>query len=221
MLVGVQEGYRLWSESYDCDPNPVLALERRVMGERLGQLSGRCFLDIATGTGYWLNYARSRGARAFGLDRSAEMLAAAAQKPGLSNHLIRADMNRLPLPDASADIAVCSLAVGYVASAGILFRELARVSRTVIVSDLHQHAVQAGWRRSFKVEGRRYHIEQFAHTAEELDAAAEASGFRIDWRVASHLGEPERDIFVRAGREHAFAEACRVPAILSSSWTRS
>ena len=51
VLVDVQEGYRLWSGTYDRDPNPVLALERRVIRERLGPLSGRCVLDIATGTG--------------------------------------------------------------------------------------------------------------------------------------------------------------------------
>ena len=221
MLVGVQEGYRLWSESYDCDPNPVLALERRVIRERLGPLSGRRFLDIATGTGYWLNYARSRGACAFGFDVSAEMLALAARKPGLRDRLIRADMNELPLKDTIADLAICSLAVGYIPSVENFFREIARVSRSVIVSDLHEYAVQAGWRRSFEVEGRRYSIEQFEHTTRALDQAADASGFRIDWRVASQIGDPERDIFVRSGREHAFAQASCVPAILSTCWTRS
>jgi len=221
VLVSVREGYRLWSLSYDRDPNPVVALERRVVRERLGQLSGRCFLDVATGTGYWLNYARSRGARAYGVDVSAEMLSEAASKPGLKERLIRADMSMLPLKDAVADVAVCSLALGYVPSAGNLFRELARVSRRVIVSDLHEGAIQAGWRRCFEVEGDRYQIEHFEHTARELDEAADGSGFRINWRVTSYIGEPEREIFVRSGREHAFAEASRVPAILSTCWTRS
>jgi malonyl-CoA O-methyltransferase len=198
----------------------VAALERRVIRERLGPLSGRCFVDVATGTGYWLNYARSRGARAYGVDVSAEMLSKAASKPGLKGRLIRADMNVLPLKDAVADIAVCSLALGYVRSVGNLFRELARVSRRVIVSDLHERAIEAGWRRCFEVEGARYQIEHFEHTAGELDEAAKGSGFRIDWRVTSHIGEPEREIFVVSGREHAFAEASRVPAILSTCWTR-
>jgi predicted TPR repeat methyltransferase len=95
VLVGAQEGYRLWSRSYDRDLNPVVALERRVVRELLGPLSGRCFLDVATGTGYWLNYARSRGARVYGVDLSAEMLAEAASKPGLKERLIRANMSAL------------------------------------------------------------------------------------------------------------------------------
>jgi malonyl-CoA O-methyltransferase len=221
MLVSVQEGYRLWSSSYDHESNALLALERRVIGERLSPLAGRCLLDIATGTGYWLRHALSRGARAFGLDLSAEMLAKAAGKPGLRPHLIRADMNVLPLKDSVADVAVCSLAVGYLPSVTNLFRELSRVSQSVIISDLHECAVQAGWQRCFEVAGRRYEIEQFEHSAEELDSAANDSGFRLNWRLASFIGEPEREIFIRNGREYAFEKVCRVPAILSTCWIQS
>jgi 2-polyprenyl-3-methyl-5-hydroxy-6-metoxy-1,4-benzoquinol methylase len=169
VLVSVQEGYRLWSRSYDGDLNPVVALARRVGRGRLGPLSGRCFLDVATGTGYWLNYARSRGARAYGVDLSPEMLLEAASKPSLKERLICADMSVLPLKNEAADIAVCSLALGYVPSVRDLFRELARVAKRasgrVIVSDLHELAIQAGWRWCFKVQGREYQIEQFHHTA--------------------------------------------------------
>lgn len=221
MLVSTQEAYRLWSGSYDRDPNPVVALERRVVRERLGPLAGCCFLDIATGTGYWLNYARSRGAHAYGVDLSAGMLSEAASKPGLEGRLIRADMNVLPFKDAIGDIAVCSLALGYVPSPGDLFRELARVSKRVIVSDLHERAIQAGWQRGFQVRGRGYQIEHFEHTTRELDEAADGSGLQIAWRVASYIGEPERESFVLSGREYAFAEASRVPAILSTCWIRS
>jgi ubiquinone/menaquinone biosynthesis C-methylase UbiE len=225
VLVSVQEGYRLWSRSYDGDLNPVVALARRVGRGRLGPLSGRCFLDVATGTGYWLNYARSRGARAYGVDLSPEMLLEAASKPSLKERLICADMSVLPLKNEAADIAVCSLALGYVPSVRDLFRELARVAKRasgrVIVSDLHELAIQAGWRWCFKVQGREYQIEQFHHTARELDEAANGAGFRIDWRLTSYIGEPELEIFIRSGREHAFADASRVPAILSTCWTMS
>ena len=91
----------------------------------------------------------------------------------------------------------------------------------MIVSDLHECAVEAGWQRCFKVAGVRYEIEQFEHTAGELDAAANDAGFRIDWRMESHIGEPEREIFIRNGREYAFAEVCQIPAILSTCWIRS
>jgi ubiquinone/menaquinone biosynthesis C-methylase UbiE len=221
VAVSAQEGFRLWSESYDFDLNPLLALERRILAPRLPPLRERCIVDIATGTGYWLYYARSCGARAFGLDLSAEMLARASEKPGLRGYLVRADMSSLPFHDSFADVAICSLALGYVRPIEKLFREMARVARTVIVSDLHEDAVQAGWRRSFQAEGRHYEIEQFPHPPEEVDKAAKNSGLAEKWRVAAHFGEPERDIFVREGRVWAFAGAARIPAIRCACWTRS
>ena len=220
LALRAEEAYRLWSASYDSDPNPILALERRILRERLGSLRGRCLLDIGTGTGYWLEHAQSRGARAFGIDLSAEMLAEAAKKDGLRERLIRADMNRLPIRDGIADIAICSMTMGYVRCIGKSVRELARVSRSLIVSDLHPHAVESGWRRCFEAAGRRYEINQYAYTPSQLDEAARHAGFRIAWRCTEYLGEPEREIFVRARREHAFAAACGIPALLSTCWIR-
>ena len=218
--VRAQDAYRLWSATYDEDPNPVLALERRVVYERLGRVSGQCLLDIGSGTGYWLAHARSEGARAFGLDLSAEMLSVAIQKHGLNGHVMQADMSRLPLQNDTADIAICSMAIGYVYELKDLFREFARVSRKVIVTDLHPAAINSGWRRGFAAAGNRYEIGCFAHTIAHLDDAANAAGLKLEWRAEAYLGEREREIFVRAGREHAF-EACReIPAILASCWVR-
>jgi len=221
-LVGASEGYRLWSATYDRDPNPILALERGVIAERLGPLSGRCLIDIGAGTGYWPAYAQGRGARAYGVDVCEAMLRQATAKPGLRGRLVLADMDaRLPFKDQAAEIAVCSLSIGYLPSVGRLFGELARVARTVIVSDLHEHAVQAGWRRCFESNGRQFEIEQFEHTVRELDEAAAGAGLLLAWRVASHLGEAERQIFIRAGREHAFEKATGIHAILSTCWIRT
>jgi malonyl-CoA O-methyltransferase len=218
--VRVEDAYRLWSVSYDDDPNPILALERRVIRERLGKVSGKRLLDIGTGTGYWLAYARSGGACAFGVDLSEEMLALAARKDGLRSCLMRADMNRLPVRDSAAEVAICSMAIGYIPELKNVFRELARISQRIIVSDLHPAAVEAGWRRGFVAAGHRYEIEQFAHTTPQLDEAAGASGLRLDWRMVAHLGEPERPVFARAGREHTFAAACEIPALLATCWVR-
>lgn len=217
----VDEAYRLWSVTYDDDPNPILALERRVIRERLGTVSGKCLLDIGTGTGYWLSYATSNGARACGVDLSEEMLSMAARKDGLRSRLIRADMNRLPIREGAVDIAICSMAIGYIPEVKTLFRELARVSQKIIVSDLHPEAVEAGWKRGFVAAGHRCEIEQFAHTRPQLDKAACASGLRLNWRLVAHLGEPEREVFAQAGREHAFARACEIPALLATCWVRS
>jgi malonyl-CoA O-methyltransferase len=184
-------------------------------------MSPSSFLDVATGTGYWLGYALDRGLRAFGLDLSSEMLHQAAHKPGLSRRLVQADMNTLPLQDSVADVAVCSFALGYLPGVETALRELARVAHHVIVSDLHEHAIAAGWNRCFQHRGRQYRIQQFEHTAHDLDQAAARAGLRIDWRESSFIGEPERMFFVRAGREYAFENACSIPALLSTCWSRA
>ncbi|MES1261820.1 MAG: class I SAM-dependent methyltransferase, partial [Acidobacteriota bacterium] len=150
MLVTAAEGYRLWAPEYDASPNPLLALEARLLQDRLGVAAGDRFLDAGAGTGRWMKYAERRGARAFGIDLSAEMLAKG------SGARVRGDMRHLPVADDAADLAICSMALGYVRSAGEVVRELARVARRVIVSDLHPAAVAAGWTRSFRHQGQVY-----------------------------------------------------------------
>lgn len=129
----VEAAYRLWSATYDSDPNPLLALERRVLTDRLAIIPGMRVLDLATGTGRWLEYALSQGARAFGIDTSREMLARAARKPGASGRLIRATVCELPFRQTFAELAICSFGLAYVANGYVgnlegAFREMARVS---------------------------------------------------------------------------------------------
>ena len=50
-------GYRLWSKSYDADPNPLLTLEARMLAGYLGDLNGKIFLDVACGTARSMVYA--------------------------------------------------------------------------------------------------------------------------------------------------------------------
>ena len=111
--------------------------------------------------------------------------------------------------------------LGYVASIQPALRELARVARRVIVSDLHPAAVQHGWTRSFRAGSARYEVEHHEHSAAELDAAAHAEGLIQDWRLEASFGEPEREIFQRAGKKSAFEEARRIPAVLITAWKKS
>jgi hypothetical protein len=57
MLVSPIEAHRLWSASYDADPNPLLALGMRTLSERLGALQDLRAIDVACGTGRWLTTA--------------------------------------------------------------------------------------------------------------------------------------------------------------------
>src|SRR3954463_9801159 len=79
-VLSPSQGYEIWSTSYDSDPNPLLALESRLLTPRLGKLANSTVLDVATGTGRWMEYAARCGARVIGIDVSTQMLGIAAGK---------------------------------------------------------------------------------------------------------------------------------------------
>jgi ubiquinone/menaquinone biosynthesis C-methylase UbiE len=218
--LGAAAAYKIWSGDYDRTPNALLALEMRILSARLGVVKGQRILDAGSGTGRWMAWAEQRGARVFGVDACHEMILQAGQKPGLAGRSACADVRRIPLRDDAADIALCSFTLGYLESPRPLFRELARIARRVIVSDLHPAAVLHGWTRSFRVSGERYQLHHYEHSAADLDTAARAEGLTLDWRVESSFDEPERLIFQQAGKESAFEDARLVPAVLVTAWSR-
>ena len=212
--------YRLWAPNYDRDPNPLLALERRILSERLRFAPGDLVIDIATGTGRWLHHALSQGVRAVGLDASSNMLEQAA-KPAARGRLVQGDLRGLPFADAVADFAICSFGLGYVSDARAALSEMARVSRCVILSDLHPAAAGAGWKRSFVANGVEHSVAFYPHTQECLSASAHAAKLELVWSVEACFDEPERGIFAQAGKLSRFAALRTTPAILVTAWERA
>jgi malonyl-CoA O-methyltransferase len=222
--VSAIEGHRNWAASYDAGPNPLLALETRLVLERLSPLRAPRFLDIACGTGRWMLLAQQWGSQVFGVDFCQEMLLEASRKPGLAGCLGLAEACRLPLADGAADLTLCSFALGYLASPGQALAEMARVSRKcgrVVVTDLHPHALAAGWTRSFRSDGQIYEIDHHLHPIATWVAAAESAGLSLDWCLEASFGEPERETFRQAGKDSLFPELSRIPALLAMSWTKS
>jgi ubiquinone/menaquinone biosynthesis methyltransferase len=86
-------------------------------------------LDVATGTGLVARALRERyGCRVVGLDRSADMLSAAAARKG-HIPLVRGRAERLPFPDESFDHLTFTYLLRYVDDPAAVMRELARVVR--------------------------------------------------------------------------------------------
>jgi len=130
-------------------------------------------------------------------------------------------MRQLPFADGAADIAICSLAIGYVNLLPSLFMEMARVARTIIVSDLHEYAAQSGWCRAFESAGNSYQIESIIHTTADIDAAAQIARLQRQWRIVASFDEPEREIFACAGKLAEFDQFQDLPAILCTCWSQS
>ena len=99
MNVSAIEGHRNWAPVYDVGPNPLLALESRLLLERLSPTPPARFIDVACGTGRWMEWALNSGSRVFGVDFCPEMLLQASRKRGLSGCLALADACCIPLAD--------------------------------------------------------------------------------------------------------------------------
>jgi ubiquinone/menaquinone biosynthesis C-methylase UbiE len=222
--VSVAEGYERWAPTYDQVPNPLLNLEERKLTALLPDLMGKHILDLACGTGRWLEKLMARGAGVGnGIDLSAAMLRIAAKKTAIRARLAQADCLALPFRPEIFDLVVCSFALGHIPDLGAMVRELARVSKSgadVFVSDLHPEAYARGWRTGFRDPGGAVEIKMFPHAAERIVRAFHSGGFECLTHVPLCLGEPERPLFAQAGKSHFFPSACQVPAVLVCHFRR-
>lgn len=102
------------------------------MAGRLAELvlasSGRCILDLATGTGIGARAAASRGARVVGVDRSRGMVATARRlSPELD--FLMAGAEALPFASGTFHDAICGLSLSHFTDPERALREVLRVLR--------------------------------------------------------------------------------------------
>jgi SAM-dependent methyltransferase len=217
------EGHALWADSYDARPNPLLALEARILTGLLGPVDSLRAVDVACGTGRWTERLAREGARVAGVDICRPMLARASSHARLSGRLALADACALPFPSGTADLTLCSFAIGYMADLGAAAAEMARITTAggrLAISDFHPLAAAAGWTRSFRAAGRVYHIDHFVRSSRQLCHEIRAAGLDLELQVDAHFGEPERAIFLAAGMADRFAVTSSVPAVWISVWKR-
>lgn len=218
-LVSPDEGYARWAPLYDTSLNPLLAREERYLAPLLRNVHRRKILDLACGTGRWIEKILSQGGvtSAVGFDCSAPMLRVANQKRQLTGKLARAACESLPFRTEAFDLAICSFALGHVDGLECMTRELARVMRVgsdVFVSDLHPEAYARGWRVGFRNSTAAFQIEMIPRSSETVVHAFSSTGFECLKYQSLHLGDAEKAIFESAGKSGAFADACSVPAVL-------
>jgi len=215
--VSVREGYALWAASYDRRPNPLLVLEERVMESMLPTVVNRRVLDVACGTGRWMNRLAACGAASvFGLDFSLQMLHCALGKTSLQGRLLQADCRQIPILSGTIDLALCSFVAGYLEDLKSLMRELSRIvspQAEIFLSDVHPSCHSRGWKRAFRHENQVLEIENTRHSIAEIVRIGEASGQRLVGQAEPHWGEPERRIFQAAGKIRLYEESCNDPAI--------
>lgn len=211
------EGYERWAPTYDDCPNPLLAREQRYLLPLLTGIRNRQVLDLACGTGRWLQQLIPTHARAAGVDQSTAMLRIANGKHCIAGKVVQADCSEIPFPAALFDLVIFSFALGHIRRLDIVLGELARVTKRggeIFVSDLHPEACAHGWRVGFRDYREAVEIETFPRTPLEILNTFSAAGFECMSCVPLWLGEPERPIFSQAGRSASFTNAISVPAVL-------
>jgi len=215
--VSAAEGYELWADTWDSTPSPIAALEHRTLQPWIEALAPRRAIDVGCGTGRW-----TARLSAFGVDASPAMLGVAARKDGLRGRLAVGDATALPVANGVADLVLCALTFGHIRDQAGAMREFSRVLQpggTLILTDFHPAAAARGWRRTFRSGERVYELENHPYTLTQLREMA--PGLTLQSVADARIGEPERELFDRAGRPDLFEAACAAPAVLLTLWVRA
>ena len=214
--LGARDAYGLWAPNYEGE-TAVSHLEARLVAAITPPLAGLRLLDAGCGTGR-----RLRGfnaASAVGVDACPEMLEAGlgigSPAPGVRTMV--GDVRDLPVPDRAFDVVWCRLVLGHLPELGAAYAELARVAgdgATVIVSDFHPAAYEAGHRRTFRADGAVHEVAHHVHRVVDHSTAAAAAGLDpVDVRIGL-VGSEVRSFYEAAGRLALYHEQRGLPLVL-------
>jgi len=206
------------AEVYDTQANPLLALEQRILGPRIGNVRGLDVIDVGCGTGRWLQRLADCSARSLlGVDISSEMLLVAAGKQIKGCDLRLGNCTALPVEEATADLVLSSFVLSYVADLETFAREIYRVARpgaTVFVADMHPETEAAcDWKRSFQARGSETRIRGWGWSLEQITQALQVGGFKLLSLSEPTFGPEERRIFEECGKLLFYHAAAALPAI--------
>jgi cytosine/adenosine deaminase-related metal-dependent hydrolase/SAM-dependent methyltransferase len=212
------EGYRLWANTYDDEPNPMVSLEQRILGPLLPPLVDLDVLDLGCGTGRWLKALQGAGARSLlGLDSSPEMLVLAQSKLAGVANLVCADCGSVSLEASSADVILANFVLSYVEDVVRLVGAASRALRpggSLFITDIHPETAAAlNWRRGVPREEGFQEIRTHRRTIEEVISVCEKVNLNVALVLESRFGDEERLIFEKNGKQEYFHQIRGLPAI--------
>lgn len=196
------KAYDLWASSYDTQQdNLLIHVDEQMFAELSADLSfeGKVVADVGCGTGrHWPTVLAGRPSRLIGYDVSREMIAVLRSKyPGTEAHVLQGQS--LPgLEDASCDVILCNLVIGYIDDLRATFAEWNRVLKpggVVVITDLHPAVIQRGGDRSFSHRNRKVLIRSHLHSLEEIRSLAAGMGWMEDIRVDRRIDERIRPFY--------------------------
>jgi len=172
---------------------------RIAIGHLLGDIRGKVMLDAGCGYGKDVAHYSSRGAKVWGSDASAAMIALAQENyPEIANIFWQETFDNIRLPDQSVDIITSRYALQHQERIDDAYREFHRVLKQggeMVI--LVPHPIQ----QLFAKEDKRYHtkeeitvkiydelsvVHDFTHTVEEY-----LSAFMLEHFELLHFSEQE------------------------------
>jgi cytosine/adenosine deaminase-related metal-dependent hydrolase/ubiquinone/menaquinone biosynthesis C-methylase UbiE len=204
-LASPVEAFDAWAEVYDTQPNPLLALEERVLGPMMPDVRGLDVLDAGCGTGRWLRQFAGRSPRSLiGVDISPAMLLLAGIKLGHDFDLRLGSCTDLPVGDTASDMVLASFVASYIDNLETFVREIDRVARpgaSIFLTDMHPETESSrGWKRSFTVKGAETQIKTGGWGLLQIMQAFQARGFKLVSLTEPVFGLEERQIFEECGK---------------------
>jgi ubiquinone/menaquinone biosynthesis C-methylase UbiE len=186
-IIDTREGYDRWSEIYDLDGNPLIALEEKHFPEILGGVRGLRVADIGCGTGRHASRLAASGAHVIAIDFSTGMLRKAREKyRGDYLNLAVADIARtLPLRDGAFDRVICCLVLDHIDDVRSLFAELKRICRkdgVIAISAMHPAMMLREVHAQFHdpTTGATIRPRSAPNQVSDYVKAASANGLHID-----------------------------------------
>lgn len=191
LRLSTREGYDRWSEIYDVEDNPLIALEEPRVAFLLGDVAGLAVADIGCGTGRHSLRLANQGATVSALDFSAGMLSKARAKAAdLPIDFIVHDLEQpFPFEDDSFDRVLCALVLEHIRDLRSLFREMDRICRpegAIVVTAMHPAMMLRGVQARFRDPSTGQEIRPASEPNRICDfvGSALAANLRID-----HIGE--------------------------------
>jgi SAM-dependent methyltransferase len=220
-LLASREAYRLWSATYDAQPdNVILHLEAGLFGELLSDVAveGKTVLDVGCGTGrHWERLMARHPASLIGADSSPHMLERLRCKyPEARVHAVDGG-HLVGVADGSIDILVSTLAIGHIRNVAQALAEWARALRNgghMILTDFHPEAFRAGMKRTFVHAGHTIEVENHLHSVESLRGTFRELGLEVVAARERGIDDAVRGLFERQGYLAAFERFQQTPVIL-------
>jgi ubiquinone/menaquinone biosynthesis C-methylase UbiE len=196
--------YEKWAPIYPpVAHNPLMRAEQAAMSRYWPVVAGRRVLDLACGSGrYSRILCEQNAAEVISLDFCVPMLLQV-----LGTQRVCASMMQLPFPAATFDAVISGLAVGHANDVSVWMAEVARVLRpggTLLYSDFHPAAAQAGLTRSFKdKEDQTQTVPyRFFDVSAQLQAMSSA-GLRVEVMHEVCVGAELREPFANSEQFYA------------------